>query len=53
MMMSEFTERTGFTPTADEYARIEEAYYDFDGDKNAFCNAFVAQGGEKKVYRRG
>lgn len=50
MMMSEFTERTGFTPTAEEYAKIEEAYYDFDGDKNAFCKAFVAQGGEKKVY---
>lgn len=26
MMMSEFIERTGFEPTADEYAKIEEAY---------------------------
>ena len=50
MMMSEFTERTGFTPTADEYAKIEEAYYNFNGDKNDFCRAFIAQGGEKKVY---
>lgn len=50
MMMSEFIERTGFQPTAEEYAKIEEAYYDFNGDKNDFCKTFVAQGGEKKVY---
>ena len=37
MMMSEFTERTGFEPTAEEYAEIEEQYYSFDGDKDAFC----------------
>lgn len=41
MMISEFIERTGFEPTADEYAKIEEAYYNFDGDKDAFCKAFV------------
>lgn len=51
MMMSEFIERTGFEPTADEYRKIEEAYYDFDGDKDAFCKAFVEQGGEKKFYQ--
>lgn len=51
MMMSEFIERTGFEPTADEYRKIEEAYYDFDGDKDAFCKAFVEQDGEKKVYQ--
>lgn len=37
MMMSEFIERTGFEPTAEEYAEIEEQYYSFGGDKNAFC----------------
>lgn len=37
MMMSEFTERTGFEPTAEEYAEIEEAYYSFNGNKDAFC----------------
>ena len=41
MMMSEFIDRTGFEPTAKEYAKIEETYYDFDGDKDAFCKAFV------------
>ncbi len=49
MMMSEFIERTGLQPTAEEYAKIEEAYYDFNGDKNEFCLEFVAKGGEKKI----
>lgn len=49
MMMSEFIERTGFKPTTSEYAKIEGAYYDYDGDKDAFCKAFVDNGGEKKI----
>lgn len=51
MMMSEFVERTGFQPTADEYDQIESAYYAFNGDKDAFCKAFVEQGGEMKIYK--
>lgn len=51
MMMSEFIERTGFQPMPQEYAKIEEAYYNFDGDKDAFCRAFVKQDGERKVYQ--
>lgn len=51
MLMSEFIERTGFQPTADEYQKIEDAYYNFDGDKDAFCKAFVANSGEMKVYK--
>lgn len=50
MMMSEFIERTGFQPTADEYAKIEEAYYGFKGDQGEFCLEFVAKGGDKKLY---
>ena len=34
-----------------EYAKIEEAYYNFNGDKDAFCAAFVAGDGEKKIYQ--
>ena len=49
MMMSEFIDRTGFEPTAKEYAKIEEAYYNFDGDKDAFCKAFVKDGGARKL----
>jgi len=37
MMMIEFTERTGFEPTEEEYAEIEQQYYSFDGNKDAFC----------------
>ena len=51
MMMSEFIERTGFQPMAQEYAKIEEAYYNFDGGKDAFCQAFVKADGEKQVYQ--
>ena len=51
MMMSEFIDRTGFEPTAKEDAKIEEAYYDFDGDKDAFCKAFVKDGGARKLCK--
>lgn len=50
MMMSEFIERTGFEPTCEEYAEIEDAYYSFSGSKDEFCKQFVENGGEKQVY---
>ena len=50
MMMQEFTERTGVTPTFQEYRDIEVDYYAFDGDKDAFCKAWVAAGGPVKLY---
>ena len=37
MMIEEFTARTGYKPTFEEYAKIEQQYYDFDGDKDKFC----------------
>ena len=40
MLVSEFIDRTGYQPTAEEYAEIEQAYYVFDGDKDAFCRAW-------------
>lgn len=40
MMISEFTERTGFYPDANLYRAIEEAYNEYDGDKNQFCKAY-------------
>jgi len=51
MMMSEFTERTGFEPTAEEYAEIEEAYYKFDGDKDAFCEHWKRTVGVEGICR--
>lgn len=50
MMMQEFTERTGVTPTFLEYKGIEDEYYAFDGDKDAFCKAWVAASGPAKLY---
>ena len=40
MLVSEFIDRTGYRPTAEEYADIEEAYYVFNGNKDAFCRAW-------------
>ena len=40
MLVSEFIDRTGYQPSAEEYAEIEQAYYVFDGDKDAFCRAW-------------
>ena len=40
MLKEEFIARTGYTPTNEEYKAIEEDYYAFDGDKDAFCKAF-------------
>lgn len=51
MIMSEFTERTGIEPTNEEYSVIEELYYEFDGDKNAFCKDFVEQNRMFEVIR--
>ena len=49
MMMSEFIELTGFEPTAEEYEEIEEEYYHFDGDKDAFCKHWLSDGGVLKI----
>lgn len=40
MMIEEFEQRTGYFPAAIEYAAIERAYMEFDGDKDAFCKAY-------------
>ena len=50
-MICEFIARTGFEPTADEYTKIENAYYEFDGDKDAFCKAFVENNGVYQLCR--
>ena len=45
MMRSEFIERTGFDPTADEYAEIEAQYMESDLDKDKFCAKWKRDGG--------
>ena len=52
MMRSEFIERTGFEPTADEYAEIEQEYMGCDIDKDLFCKQWKKQGGIERMMRR-
>ena len=40
MMIHEFTARTGYEPSFEEYRFIEESYYEFDGQKDEFCKWF-------------
>lgn len=37
MLVSEFIERTGYQPTADEYQAIENDYMRFEMDKDTYC----------------
>lgn len=41
MMKEEFEQRTGFLPTQFHYSIIERHYMDFDGGKDAFCEAYI------------
>lgn len=40
MLYSEFVDRTGVRVSAEEYRKIEDEYYEFPGDKDAFCRAW-------------
>lgn len=51
MMMSEFIDRTGFEPTYEEYQEIEEAYYNFAGNKDEFCAKWLADGSVMNTCR--
>ena len=42
MMKKEFEALTGIFPSDELYKAIEAAYYDFTGDKTAFCKAYKA-----------
>ena len=52
MLQKEFKAMTGFTATPEEYAEIEQQYYDFDGDKEKFCQEWKETDMEKVVERR-
>lgn len=51
MMMSEFIERTGFEPTAAEYAVIEAEYMGTGIDKDQFCKEWKKNGGARRLMR--
>lgn len=52
MMIQEFEKLTGIEVTTEEYAEIEQMYYEFDGDKQAFCKKFVKDNGMVTVLRK-
>lgn len=52
MMKSEFIERTGFEPTAEEYKQIEQEYMGTDIDKDRFCKQWIKQGGIQRISRQ-
>lgn len=52
MMKSEFIERTGFEPTAEEYEVIEEEYMGCDIDKDQFCKEWKKNGGIQRLSRQ-
>ena len=51
MMIQEFEKLTGLTVTTSEYDTIEQMYYEFDGDKQAFCKDFVKNNRLVEVLR--
>lgn len=52
MMMSEFTERTKFDPTAEEYREIEQEYLGCELDKDEFCRQWVKNYGPQRLTRQ-
>ncbi len=52
MMMKEFTERTGFEPTAEEYREIEKEYMASDIHKDDFCKRWKKQGNIGRLERQ-
>lgn len=50
MTLGEFVERTGFDPTAEEFTKIADSYYRFDGDAEAFCKDFVENHRDRDYY---
>lgn len=52
MMIQEFEQLTGLHPTTMEYAVIEDMYYDFKGDKDAFCKDFLERGRMVEALRK-
>lgn len=52
MLREEFEQMTGFRPTPEEYEKIEIAYYDFAGDKEAFCREWIHKEAQRTVDAR-
>lgn len=51
MTQQEFTQRTGFYPTADQFNAINELYMESDKDKDAFCKEWKHNGGVEEYSK--
>ena len=51
MTQQEFTQRTGFYPTAEQFEAIHELYMESDKDKDAWCKEWKRKGGVEKCSK--
>ena len=51
MTQQEFTQRTGFYPTAKQFCSIHEQYMESDNDKDAFCKEWKRKGGVEEYSK--
>lgn len=51
MTQQEFTQRTGFYPTTEQFEAIHELYMESDKDKDAWCKEWKRKGGIEKCSR--
>ncbi len=52
MTQQEFTNRTGYTPTAQEFEKINEVYMIVDDDKDTFCMKWKRANRELVAWQR-
>lgn len=50
MLLNEFTDRTGYEPSQQEWENINQVYSDSNLDKDAFCSIWVSQHKEEIAY---
>ena len=51
MTQQEFTQRTGFYPTAEQFQAIHAAYMDSDKDKDTWCKEWKRNGGVEEYSK--
>ena len=51
MTQQEFTQRTGFYPTAEQFNAINELYMKSDKDKDAWCKEWKRNGGVEEYSK--
>lgn len=51
MTQQEFTERTGFYPTTEQFEAIHKAYLSSEKDKNEWCKEWKSNGGVEQYSK--